>query len=297
MKSKEITDNAILVSVSVIMGLIPGLNLFQIIPLIILSLKYQLRSIYGLAIASLLLGLINGGAVTILTSFVTIGMFAYFYGLLLRKGLETQLFIGLASLVTLGVTLFSYLLSQILFNVNPMHSMVNIFLDSLKTAYGFYEHSPNAVEIRKQYEFARTIITKSLPGLLFSAIVYYVLIIYYILRFFLKKLKQDIFTKIAFSEIRFPISLPIFMGIIFILDRIYPGPFLDSYLINIAYFIYGIAFLEGLSVLKYYLNRYKLQGWFLLFAFFVPYIFMFVGFTDIFIDLRKRGKRNENHIT
>jgi hypothetical protein len=256
-----------------------------------------MRSIWGLAIASLLLGLINGGAVMILASFVTVGIFSYFYGLLLRKGFDTQLFIGLGSFIALIVTLFSYLLAQLLFKTNPLHSMANIFLDSLKSAYGLYEHSSNAAAIKEQYEFARIIITKALPGLLFSSIIYYVLIIYYILRYFLKKLKQEIYTNISFSEIRFPISLPIFMGIIFVLDRVYPGAFIDSYLMNIAYFIYGIAFLEGISVLKYYLNRYKLQSWFLLFAFFVPYIFMFVGFTDIFIDLRKRGKRNESRTT
>ncbi len=296
MKSKEITDNAILVAVSIIMGIIPVLNLFQIIPLIILSLKYEKRSIWGLMIASLILGLLNGGAVMILASFVTVGLFSYMYGILLKKGLNSQLFIGGASLIALLITVFSYILSQLLFNVNPLHSMANIFLDSLKTAYNFYGNSPNAAAMKEQYEAMRIIITKALPGMLFSAIVYYVLIIYYVLRFFMKKIGQEIFTELHFSRIRFPIVLPLFMGVIFILDKMYSNAFLDSYLINIAYFIYGVAFLEGLSVLKYYLNKYKLSVWFGVLAFFVPYIFMFVGFTDIFIDLR-RGQSNEGSTT
>jgi uncharacterized protein YybS (DUF2232 family) len=296
MKSKEITDNAIMVAIAVVMGIIPALNLFQIIPLIMLSLKYKERSIWGLSIASLLLGLFNGGVVMILASFVTVGIFSYLYGILLREGFEFQLFMGLGAIVTLVVVIFSYLLSQWFFGINPLHSLANTFLSSLKEAENLYSHSQAASEIAGQYEIVKTIIVKALPGLLFASVFYYVLIIYYVLRFFLRKLRMEIFTKVQFSNIRFPIILPIFMGILFIINRFYPSNFMNSYLINVSYFIYGVAFLEGLSVLKYYLNRFKLSSWILVFAFFIPSIFMFVGFIDIFIDLR-RSKKSEGYTT
>ena len=296
MESKEITDNAIMVAIAVTMGIIPALNLFQIIPLIMLSLKYKERSIWGLSIASLLLGVFSGGVVMILASFVTVGIFSYLYGILLREGFDFQIFVGLGALITLVVVIFSYLLSQWFFGVNPLHSLANTFLDSLKEAEKLYSHSQAASEIIAQYEMSKTIIVKALPGLLFTSIFYYVLIIYYVLRFFLKKLRMEIFTKIQFSKIRFPAILPIFMGILFIINRFYPGSFTDSYLINISYFIYGITFLEGLSVLKYYLSRFKLTSWLLILAFFIPSIFMFVGFIDVFINLR-RSKKGEGYTT
>jgi uncharacterized protein YybS (DUF2232 family) len=201
MKSKEITDNAIMVAISVVMGIVPVLNFFQIIPLTMLSLKYKERSIWGLSIASLLLGIFNGGVAMILASFVTVGIFSYLYGILLRKGFDFQIFMGLGALITVAVVMFSYLLSQWFFGVSPLHTLANTFLDSLKEAEKLYSHSQAASEIANQYEISKMIIIKALPGMLFASVFYYVLIVYYVVRFFLKKLRMEIFTRCSFQKL------------------------------------------------------------------------------------------------
>lgn len=296
----EASITSILMAAFALLGLyiFPTALIFYAIPFIVIGVRHGTKySIYSLAITSLMIAVITNG-ITAIMLFVTFGFLAISFGYMIRRKyppLKILVFnfgIGLISIL-LALTFYE-IISGIKF-INGMEEFfsnaLNIYVESIKNA-GF--SSNEVTQMKEVLEEMFDLTTLLVPFLVIASSILTTSIAYWGSAVVLKKFGRKDISMISFKHLRLPKhiilgSVVMLVGsfVIRVLGILYS----EAILINTFAIIMFVFFLEGLSVIAYFMDKFKfniiLKILIVILSIINSVIISVVGFIDVIFNLRK----------
>ncbi|MGI6575065.1 MAG: YybS family protein [bacterium] len=310
-KTRSLVEAAVLAALTVILLLptiyLPLLGMLTLfvwpVPITILGVRHGFRlSLLAMITAGFIAGILTH-PITAGTMVIWLGFLGLALGYCFHKRYGAFKCLAIGSMTVLASTLLLFLISLLVFGVNPFTQWQNIFTESSAGVLEFYRSigvaESQLAEMEAIYGEMIERFRYLLPATLLMGSVFTAFLNFSVASMVMKKLKQPVADLPPFTLWRFPRNLVwgYVVGIAFLFGGIYYDV---SLLLEIGEniqlifsFIFGLA---GLAVVQYLLQRYGVPKFFrAIAAFFIlinPLFFQlaaFLGILDIFFDFRKLG--------
>jgi len=307
--TKAIVEGALLSAITVVLTFfslyVPGLGLLADlvlpVPTIILGMKHGLKiSLLSVVVSGAVIAAFSG-PIRAITSVLTFGLVGMGMGWALeRKYSATKIFaVGTVASLVSNIALF--LLSLAVMGINPLLEEIEIYRESLNSVteiYGRLGVSPETIQPTiEMYQSILELLPLLIPAMLILASLSSAFLSYSVSKMILGRLGYAMEDFPPFWQWRMPpYTLLLFLlgQICILLENYWPTGILKQIGMNVQ-LIFTIAFfIQGLSVLAFYLARHNvskvLRLFILLFAFSTPLlaqILLLVGMFDTAFNFRK----------
>lgn len=270
--TKAMVEGALLAAISVILSLFtlyfPILgsftSLFLPVPLVILGLRHGLgTSVLSTVVASLVVGMISGPiqGITILLGFGLIGVSM---GWALRRNLGITKTMVVGSIASLLSKVALILLTMLVMGINPLQEELLAMRESMEYITGLYGRmgmDPNTLQdLNQSLSTMLDLLAMTFPALLILAAVMDTFLCYIMAKFVLARLGQRIEDFTPFYLWRLPdyIIPAALSGVLLgLLEPYWPAKVLSTLSANLIVMSVFAFWVQGFSLLSFFLNKYK----------------------------------------
>lgn len=273
-RSRALTEGALFAAITVVLGLLglyfPFFFFISIIvmplPLAVLVRRHDLRlATMALLVASVLLFILAGRPLSVFLLVLQTGPMGLLLGLLFKNGVPSGVSVVAATIMAAGLTVLSFLTAFFVTGVNPF-VMGNEMFRTMDETIKWYQSmgwvdNVSAEELKAAMEQSARLVVMLLPAnlMIWSGISAYLTYLSGVLVF--KRLGYSVKPIPPFSRWRFPWHLV--WGIIAGLSLMLLGDERGLASVsdvgkNILYIIVFIYFIQGLSVLTFFLKNWKI---------------------------------------
>lgn len=307
--TKSLVEGALLAAINIILSIMaiymPILGTFATliwpVPIVILGIRHGLKtSILSTVVAGIFVAILSGPfqAVSIVISFGLVGIAM---GWAINKNLSPFKVLsigGAASLISKVALIF---ITMLMIGINPLTEEINLLKESLSVAGSFYEKmgmDPQTVETTIE-SFTRSLefLPLVIPGIFIMASALDTFLTYIVTKAVLSRMGQKLEDLTPFWLWRFPdftVALFLFGNLLVLLETYWPVGVLKSIGMNLT-LVFGFAFfIQGFSLLAFFLGKYDLAKplrllivFFILFNPLFLYLIFFAGLFDILFNFRK----------
>lgn len=307
--TKALVEGALLAAINIVLSIMalymPILGSFATlvwpVPIVILGIRHGLRtSILATAVAGIIVAILSGPfqALSIVISFGLIGIAM---GGAINKKLSPFKVLavgGAASLISKVILIF---LTMLMMGINPITEEINIMKESLLMAGSLYEKfgmDPQTVETTiDSFNRSLELLPILIPGIFIMASVMDTFLTYVVTKAVLARMGQKLEDLTPFWLWKFPdftVAFFLLGYLLVLLETYWPLGVLKAVGMNIS-LVFGFAFyIEGFSLLAYFLGKYNvakpLRVLITFFALFNPLflqLMFFAGLFDILFNFRK----------
>ena len=303
-------ESGLLVAISVILGLvsvyIPVLGIivdfFWAIPFAILAVRLDIsRSFYSLILAVIILSLFVGPLLAIRLA-LSFGLGGLALGYALSKNFDAVKIFMLTLIVSFAAQVLSVILLLLIMDINVMDEQIAMIRESFEQSFAIYKSmgidESQILEAQEQVEPAIKLVGMLMPTILLIMALINTVACYLSAKWIFPKIGLSVPILPPFSEWRFPVAF-LYLMVIAILGLYWGGtrdlPILYTVSINANLLSLFIGFLQGMSILSFVANRYKISKLirrlifiFVIFNFMLFQIVAFTGLFDMFFDYRRR---------
>lgn len=308
-KTKSMVEGALLAAINIILSIIalymPILGTFATlvwpVPIVILGIRHGLRtSVLSTVVAGIFVAILSGPfqAVTIVVSFGLIGIAM---GWALKKNDEPFKVLGIGCAASLLSKIALVFLSMLMIGINPLTQEIEILKESLSMASEFYKSmgmDPQTIkDTIDSFNRSLDMLPLVIPGIFILASIFDSFLTYVVTKAVLSRMGQKLKDFTPFWRWRFPeytVAFFLFGNLLALLETYWPVGVLRSIGANLSLVFGFVFFVQGFSLLSFYLGKYNAGKAFRLFiAFFVLFnpfflqILFFAGLFDILFNFRK----------
>jgi len=307
--TKALVEGALLAAINIILSIMaiymPILGTFATliwpVPIVILGIRHGLRtSILATVVAGIIVAILSG-PFQALSIVISLGLIGIAMGWAINKKLSPFKVLtigGAASLVSKIILIF---LTMLMMGINPITEEINILKESFSMAGELYEKfgiDSGTVEttiegINKSLELMPIVI----PGIFIMASAIDTFLTYIVTKAVLVRMGQKLEDLTPFWLWKFPdftAAFFLFGHLLVMLETYWPVGVLKAIGMNIV-LVFGFAFyIEGFSLLAYFLGKYNVaKPLRALIAFFVMFnpvflqLLFFAGLFDVLFNFRK----------
>lgn len=307
--TKSLVEGALLAAINIILSIMaiymPILGTFAIliwpVPIVILGVRHGLKtSILSTVVAGIFVAMISGPfqAVTIVVSFGLVGIAM---GWAIRKDWSAFKVLGVGSAASLVSKVALVFISMLIMGINPLIEEIVILKESLEMAGSFYQKmgiDPQTVETTiENFTRGLDLLPLIIPAIFIIASALDAFLTYIVTKAVLKRMGQQLKDITPFWQWRFPdytVAFFLLGNLLVLLETYWPVGVLKCIGMNLT-MVFGFAFfIQGFSLLAYYLGKFNVGKIFrllIVFFIFVNPLFMqvlfFVGLLDILFNFRK----------
>ncbi|WAA09549.1 YybS family protein [Fervidibacillus albus] len=307
MKTKKITEGAVMIAIYAVMLLIflyiPLLGtIFTFvlpIPFIYFTAKYGWKDGLVFFIGAAIISFIVGNIYTFPATFL-MGLTGLVFGIGIQKRIGQFNTYILATLTFVINIILFYFLSALLFEVNYFQELIQMVEQSidemLVTLEAFGQEIP--VDVKEQLYNFPTLITTILPYLLIMSSGIYVLITQAISFPILKKFGMTLPKAKPFRELSMPKQFVWYLLILVLFSMFVPadqGSFINTVIVNLLYITQTLFTIQGITFLFYFAHEKKMHKAIpAIVAIFVVLnpllnpLLIILGIIDVGFELRKR---------
>jgi uncharacterized protein YybS (DUF2232 family) len=307
--TKSLVEGALLAAINIILSIMalymPILGTFATlvwpVPIVILGIRHGLRtSILSTVVAGIFVAILSGPfqAVNIVISFGLIGIAM---GWAINKKLSPFKVLsigGAASLISKVALVF---ITMLVIGINPLTEEINLLKESFSMAGSLYEKlgmDPQTVETTIE-SFTRSLelLPLVIPGVFIMASALDTFLTYIVTKAVLSRMGQRLEDLTPFWLWRFPdftVAFFLFGNLLVLLETYWPVGVLKAIGMNIVLVFGFVFFIQGFSLLAFFLGKYDVaKPLRLLIVFFVLFnplflqILFFAGLFDILFNFRK----------
>ena len=307
--TKSLVEGALLAAINIILSIMaiymPILGTFATliwpVPIVILGIRHGIKtSILSTVVAGIFVAILSGPfqAITIVVSFGLIGIVM---GWAIQKGLSPFKVLGVGGAASLVSKVALVFISMLMIGINPLTEEITVLKESLSLAGSFYQKmgmDPQTVETTIE-SFTRSLdlLPLVIPGIFIMASALDAFLTYVVTKAVLSRMGQKLEDFTPFLLWRFPdYSVAFFLlgNLLVLLETYWPVGVLKAVGMNLA-LVFGFAFfIQGFSLLAYFLGKFNVGKAFrVLITFFVLFnplflqILFFAGLFDILFNFRK----------
>lgn len=307
--TKSLVEGALLAAINIILSIMaiymPILGTFATliwpVPIVILGIRHGLRtSILSTVVAGIFVAILSGPfqAVTIVVSFGLVGIAI---GWAIKKNLSPFKVLGVGGAASLVSKVALVFISMLMMGINPLTEEITVLKESLSLAGSFYQKmgvDPQTVENTIE-SFTRNLdlLPLVIPGIFIMASALDAFLTYIVTKAVLARMGQKLEDFTPFWLWRFPdytVAFFLLGNLLVLLETYWPVGVLKAVGLNLA-LVFGFAFfVQGFSLLAFFLGKYNVgKPLRLLIVFFVLFnplflqILFFAGLFDILFNFRK----------
>lgn len=307
--TKSLVEGALLAAINIILSIMaiymPILGTFATliwpVPIVILGIRHGLKtSILSTVVAGIFVAILSGPfqAVTIVVSFGLIGIAM---GWAIKKDFSPFKVLGVGGAASLLSKVALVFISMLMMGINPLTEEITVLRESLSLAGSFYQKmgmDPQTVETTIE-SFTRSLdlLPLVIPGIFIMASALDAFLTYIVTKAILSRMGQKLEDLTPFWLWRFPdytVAFFLLGNLLVLLETYWPVGVLKAVGMNMS-LVFGFAFfVQGFSLLAYFLGKFNVGKAFrLLITFFVLFnplflqILFFAGLFDILFNFRK----------
>jgi len=307
--TKSLVEGALLAAINIVLSIMalymPILGTFATlvwpVPIVILGIRHGLKtSVLSAVVAGIFVAILSGPfqALSIVISFGLIGI-AMGWAINKKYSPFKVLTIGgAASLVSKVMLVF---LTMLMMGINPISEEISILKESFSMAGSLYEKfgmDPQSVKsTMESFNKSLELLPILVPGIFIVASALDSYLTYIVSKAVLARMGQKLENLTPFWRWRFPdftVAFFLLGHLLVLLETYWPVGVLKAIGMNIV-MVFGFAFyIQGFSLLAYYMGKYNVSKPLRLFiAFFVMFnpvflqILFFAGMFDILFNFRK----------
>ena len=307
--TKALVEGSLLAAINIVLSIMalymPVLGTFATlvwpVPIVILGIRHGLRtSVLATVVAGMIVAVLSGPfqALSIVISFGLIGI-AMGWAINKKMSPFKVLTIGGAASLVSKITLI--FLTMLMMGINPITEEISILKESLMMAGSLYEKlgmDPKTVESTvESFNRSLELMPLVIPGIFIMASALDTFLTYVVTKAVLAKMGQRLEDLTPFWLWKFPdftVAFFLFGQLLVLLETYWPVGVLKAVGMNVV-LVFAFAFyIEGFSLLAYYLGRYNVaKPLRALIAFFVMFnplflqLLFFAGLFDILFNFRK----------
>lgn len=307
--TKSLIEGALLAAINVILSLMaiymPIMGTFATlvwpVPIVILVVRHGIRTAtLSMIVAGIIVAMVSGPfqAVGIVLGFGILGLVI---GWTIKKDASPFKVIAFGSVASMISILILMLISMWVIGINPITQELDILKESISMTTEFYNKlgvDPKAIETTvESFNKALDILPLIIPAIFIIASVFDAFLTYMITKAVMSRMGQKLRDFTPFVLWRFPdYTVAIFLlgSVLVMLEPYWPKGILKAIGMNLVIVFGCILFLQGLSLLTYYLAKFNVGKFFrAIIAFFVLFnplflqIVFFAGFFDVLFNFRK----------
>lgn len=307
--TKSLIEGALLAAINVILSLMaiymPIIGTFATlvwpVPIVILVVRHGMRTAtLSMIVAGIIVAMVSGPfqAVGIVLGFGILGLVI---GWAIKKDVSSFKVIAFGSVASMISILLLMLISMWVMGINPITQELDILKESISMTTEFYNKlgvDPKAIETTvESFNNALAILPLIIPAIFIVASVFDAFLTYMITKAVMSRMGQKLRDFTPFVLWRFPdYTVAIFLlgSLLIMLEPYWPNGILKAIGMNLVIVFGCTLFLQGLSLLTYYLAKFNVGKFFrAIIAFFVLFnplflqIVFFAGFFDVLFNFRK----------
>jgi len=308
-KTRSLVEAAMLAALTVVLLLptiyLPLLGTLTLfiwpVPITVLGVRHGLKSSILAMVTAALIASILSHPLTVASLVIWLGFLGIALGFCFREKWPPVRTLGVGILTVLASTLLLFLLTLLVFGVNPLAEGQTMLAEAGSQALEFYRGlgipAEQLEQMEKYYLQMVEMFRYLLPATLLLGSSFTTFINFSVARLVLGKLGEDVPGLPPFSTWQFPRNLLLgyLVGILFVMGGNYYGHNLLLEIgLNIQVIFNLVLALAGLSVVHYLLGRYRLPRTLIILASVIIIlnpIFLqlvtFLGIVDIAFNLRK----------
>ncbi len=307
--TKSLVEGALLAAINVILSIMalymPILGTFATliwpVPIVILGVRHGIRtSFLSMIVAGIIVAIISGPfqAITIVVSFGLIGLAM---GWAIKKDFSPFKILAVGGAASLVSKIALVFISMLMMGINPLTEEINALKESLLIAGSFYEKmgmDPKTIETTiESFKRGLELLPLIIPGIFIMASALDAFLTYIVTKAVLSRMGQKLRDFTPFWLWRFPeYTVAAFLAgnLLVLLETYWPIGVLKAIGMNLVLVFGFILFVQGFSLLTYYLGKFNVGKVFRLiivfFVFFNPLflqILFFAGLFDVLFNFRK----------
>ncbi|GEM_PF-704768 len=275
-RTKALVESAMLSIIAVIFAIagfyIPFLSFFLIfipVPFIIVAVRNNLKyTMLAVTSASLIIASFSSPLVGIYIALIS-GINASVMGSMIKQGRNVRSIIIAGSAASLIATLLTFTVSTYIMGVNALFQMEEVFTNVVEQQKSFLGDGGGSAEIIRSLEIMKNTMLTLIPSSLIFGSIASAHVNYLVSGIILKRTGFKFQPLGKFS--RFSLPRNIMMGLFLIITLSYVADKMDvvngqALFLNVFY-LFQIAFLlQGLSVIVFFMEKYKLPKFFRMIA-------------------------------